>query len=373
MDARFVPFLLILIGCELVNQSDSDTANMASTSLDMREQLLNHNVLCFLETLCESPFDARFSAHFAPQTPHAQFASLFRTISWAICNFCRLGRHHTARGLSLLKCVDFVLKQSNDEKCFSESDRADIAYNVSWALAALLENDEFDIEHPLLNFMNARGITRSLTQMLKLSQCQRPALKVLGAILRTGTDTYVSFLIGCDILSLLRALLNENEDTQVLQETCEAIGSVAAGNAPAVVDAQVLPVVLRLLTVPALNASVAKEALWALYNAVSEASAAYLVEMGLFEALRQFLERAVVSDGESHSDSQRKQLRVALKCVEAVFEFDDEMNARFVSELEASGLVQHVLMRLVARDDVDEGLYCRVMRIVGVCSDHNGA
>eukprot|EP00009_Paramoeba_aestuarina_P004528 CAMPEP_0201520348 /NCGR_PEP_ID=MMETSP0161_2-20130828/10656_1 /ASSEMBLY_ACC=CAM_ASM_000251 /TAXON_ID=180227 /ORGANISM="Neoparamoeba aestuarina, Strain SoJaBio B1-5/56/2" /LENGTH=521 /DNA_ID=CAMNT_0047918669 /DNA_START=313 /DNA_END=1878 /DNA_ORIENTATION=- len=185
---------------------------------------------------------------------------MLRNCSWTLSNFCR-GKpspcfHYLQPAISVLNAL---LNAPDDE----------ILTDVCWALSYLTDGTNDRIEA----VVNEPSIVPRVVELLDhdTPSVQTPALRVVGNIV-TGDEQQTQAVLACPLaLPLLKKLL-DNPNKAVRKEACWGISNITAGTGDQiqmVIDAGIIPLVVKLMNSPDSEFEIKKEAAWTLSNASS--------------------------------------------------------------------------------------------------------
>jgi len=185
----------------------------------------------------------------------------------------------------VLNDVNLVEKKLCKDDGMLASDDEQVLANACFALSHLCEKDEH------MDAVIGMGVVPRLVELLSHSspKVQTPALRAIGHVV-SGDATHTQAVIDANALPQLRDLLSV---PSYQQSVCWALSNIAAGTSKqlqAVLDADVILMVSNLLTSEDTNMKEVKiEAAWVLANATmggTPAQIEILVSMGVVEVLR---------------------------------------------------------------------------------------
>eukprot|EP01083_Nonionella_stella_P016876 47118_1 len=309
--------------------------NIAGDCIEIRNMVLEHNLLIHIIKLCQEPYDSN--------RKRAEFVSLMENLSWAVANLCRYGSHSKPQLTQLLECLYHLLQQGQST-CY-----ADIGWSFCYLLGRIDDNDN---ECYVLNVMhsNKTGITKKLISLLSTSptQAQRSILRAVGNIV-TANDRYTAKCVEYDVLFHLRQLLLDSQsqpqsqcNDRMVKEICWAISNITAGTESqirAVMKQNIFPILVNILSSG--RDLVATEALWAISNATTSFSKTdiieHLVQLGVIKALCAFLKRKFGPNNEHiWNVTWEKLLFVSLESIQNILNVDGN-DDKYATEFEING------------------------------------
>eukprot|EP01084_Bolivina_argentea_P252678 424176_1 len=137
--------------------------NIAGDGGNLKDLLLNHDILANIFLICNSQFDKKYVTNFnnckmIAKYPIFQFINLLSICSWTLSNLCRLSPPPTIDQLyDSIKCLQCLLKQAllmDDNIGNINNDigkKIEIIRNVAWGFSYLTTYDDYSME--LMNKM----------------------------------------------------------------------------------------------------------------------------------------------------------------------------------------------------------------------------
>ncbi|XP_024369103.1 importin subunit alpha-1 isoform X2 [Physcomitrium patens] len=183
--------------------------------------------------------------------------SMLRNATWTLSNFCR-GKPQPSfeQSKPALPALERLVHSTDEE----------VLTDACWALSYLSDGTNDKIQAVI-----EAAVCRRLVELLlhPSPSVLIPALRTVGNIV-TGDDLQTQFIIDCQALPCLLALLTNNHKKSIKKEACWTISNITAGNKEqiqAVIDANIIPPVVALLATAEFD--IKKEAAWAISNATS--------------------------------------------------------------------------------------------------------
>ncbi|XP_024394329.1 importin subunit alpha-1 isoform X2 [Physcomitrium patens] len=263
IDHGAVPIFVQLLGSpsdDVREQAVWALGNVAGDSPKCRDLVLGHGALMPL---------------LAQLTDTAKL-SMLRNATWTLSNFCR-GKPQPPfeQSKPALPALERLI-HSNDEEVLTDA---------CWALSYLSDGTNDKIQAVI-----EAGVCPRLVNLLlhPSPSVLIPALRTVGNIV-TGDDLQTQFIIDCQALPCLLALLTNNHKKSIKKEACWTISNITAGNKEqiqAVIDANIIPPLVSLLA--SAEFDIKKEAAWAVSNATSGGTSEqikHLVNQGCIKPL----------------------------------------------------------------------------------------
>lgn len=315
--------------------------------MELRNNLLDNNVLTYLVECCKQTFDESYFANYGTGsdalqpngdklTPKSQYVTYLKNLSWAVSNFCRYGGHSPKHLGHLLECLYYLLSVHGEVISWEDSrphDSESFGGNIGWSFTYLTndisdEENERNNGNEILRIMNDNGITKELIKLLgsKNVNTVHSVLRAVGNIL-TGSDADTTKCLELGVLPYLKHLmihLNGKND-QKMKELCWAISNITAGpkqHIIQIINNGFIPIIIEILANS--RSMVSNEALWAVSNATAGANKEimnFLVGQGLIPGLCKYFENRYKQ--QHYSKSQDRLLLVALECIEGILVHDD--------------------------------------------------
>eukprot|EP01084_Bolivina_argentea_P252679 424178_1 len=137
--------------------------NIAADGNELKDLLLNNDILANIFLICNSKFDKKYVTNFTNskmihRNPILPFINLLSTCSWIVSNLCRGSAPPTIKSLyDLIICLQCLLKQAllmDDNIGNINNDigkKIEIIRNVAWGFSYLTTYDDYSME--LMNKM----------------------------------------------------------------------------------------------------------------------------------------------------------------------------------------------------------------------------
>jgi len=287
---------------DVFDQAMWGLGNIAGESAKYRDMVLATGVLPIIVT--------KLQAASAPSL------ATLRIGVWFLANLFRLSPNYDSISSAMPLLADLLINQQNRYNGDSE-----VNSEICWALASLTDNDHDNTKIQAILDMNV------CTHVVKLlehpsRQVQVPARRLVGN-LASGTHDQTLQLLNTDVLACLLPFLTPSANPKAQISACFTLSNIVADDAECiqkVIDANLIPYVVRLMSTGALDAkamtgrldvaSVQGNALYVVYNYVLTGTTAqieYLVKQGVIPPLCALIKLSTV-----------KLLRIVLDALAAI-------------------------------------------------------
>jgi len=231
-----------------------------------------------------------------PAAPPNSSLSHLRTASWVLSNLCR---GNPSPSFDLLRPALPILKEHLSH--WDEEVLSDACWSISYLSA---DGGSNTCNMAKIDAIIKSGITMRLVELLVLthpsSAVQTSTLRAIGNIVTASNDVQTRAVVHCSCCSMmllpwLLSIIVPSSiavvEKHILKEVCWIISNIAAGDATLIQDvmeAQLIPPLVGLLTNAAVSFDIKKECGWAIANCTKGSSREqieYLVICGCIPAL----------------------------------------------------------------------------------------
>ena len=391
--------------------------NIAGESKELRNQCFRLEILQVIHEIVKMPLNMKKMSNFnddkLKRHPKFPYIALISITSWTISNLFRSGlpclphkptvssQHSPTRPQVMIKLVDILKclldhftqfqslrvpsgqskqsEQSENERCsvprFTDEgikDIEDILPNIAWTCFYLTVHVHDEEEQDALaQLLGRKGMIQRFVAMMddENEKIRKPIAKMMGNIL-TGSDDITAKCLSTGLLTKYSTILEMGREQCVSgverKEICWCISNICACSKKeklAVLEAGLFSKMISILrTAPFV---MAKEALWAVSNAVDDGDKrllAPMVKMGMLEALCHFIKK--------YKNIMRGNqiILVVFECLECVLNAgeqhlcDGEENKYAVQIEEHGGL--DWLEEVQADEDIEDEVYHKCYDII---------
>jgi len=332
---------------EVKEQAVWALGNIAGDSAECRNLVLRHGAHPKLLNLVRLHLSA----------PQSMPASLIRNVVWTLCNFCRGSPNVDWKILlDIIRGLGMVL----------QADDTEILQDALWGIQYAADVDGLDQQkHERFSILHSDGALQRIVKLVghRSWHVQHPAVRAIGSLL-TGTDEQTQTMLDLGVLPQLNGILTASQSSPALRrETCWTISNVTGGSAEqidAVMMANMFPPLINILRND--QAATAKEALWALSNALSGGSdnvILFLVQQGVLWPLLRFLKMG----------SAPKIMIMSLESMERILECGQRQSEQQHGMNEMLDLVEEcgaldALEELQGEETLDEDVYDKIVTMM---------
>eukprot|EP01084_Bolivina_argentea_P161620 281350_1 len=313
--------------------------NIAGDSIELKDLLLNSNILPNILEICSSEYDETFVTNFnglivVDNDKLWLFVELLIRSSWAVGNLCRGSPPPKLEYLhDLVKCLQLLLKhvsKLNDKSLshmYNDMMRKDeIIMNVAWAFYYLAEFNKYNTY--LVDKLIEIGIIAQFVELMdhKCLNVRNPINRLIGDIL-TGSDEHTKLCLDFGVLSKYLFILNNlSPSTSEQKEICWSISNICGtknGDGVLLVlkTKNLFEKIIEFLR--SSDYKIAGEALWTIRNATAECDSDVingLVRYGVINSLVTYLRRF---ENKFHQ-TKNEMLSVALEAIENILIVGDK-------------------------------------------------